>query len=621
MPARPRRLLAALAATLTATSVLLVGPGAPAPATAQEVGRASETIGATPSTSGIHHVATTQRGVWRYDQYRNPAYPCSTSGSSTFTIATRTDVSADAVRPLWVYLHGGGFGYFDSHGGPQPGTGLMVEETPLRQVGFLERGDSNSGGVLAEVRAATDATSGYRMLAVSMCNHDGYMGGVDRDPNHPFGLPVGGLAATKAAIAFTLRTVPTDDYLLHGTSSGSFGAWGVAWAMDEMGVPAAGVIGDSGIFNEAYEGAVVGEKGCGDPYAEGYTTFRRRVHPDLRGAANRPGALVADGRISSPVLDVYVPNDPIWCGDNPVSCPVGGVTVPMGATDCMHEEMTRAIAAQGPASRSATMKVCVDDPRLVGDCDRHVPSVITGAVSDPLPPRNFQAAIMRWARDRLSDDGVVAPSDRTPGASFAAAATRDFLGSDDLPRADALATALAAGQPKVALLRRLTTSEPWLARIVGDLYLDTLGRPGDAGGVAYWIGVLARGERTVAEVAARFYASPEYYAGLGGGTDASWVTDLYDAILRRAPEPGGVDYWVGQVARRGRSSVALRLFQSAESAGARVRDLYTDLLGRAPSASDVTYWSPQVVARGDLTLAVSLANSPEYQSRAEARYP
>lgn len=620
MPARPRRLLAALAAILTATTVLLVGPGAPA--SGQEVVAAAVSpIGAPASTSAIRLVASTTKDGWRYEQYRNPAYPCAVSGASTFTIATKVGTPTDAVRPLWVYLHGGGFGYFDATGQPQPGANLMVEETAARQIGFLERGDSASGGILPEVRSAA-TNGGYRMLAVSMCHHDGYMGGGQTDPDNPAGRTVNGLAATKAAIAFTLRTVPTDDFVLHGTSSGSFGAWSLAWALDELGLPATAVIGDSGMFNEAYKGWVDGEPGCGNPDGDGYKAFRARTHPALTDPANRPGALVASGRIASPVLDVWVPNDPIWCGEKPVACPVGGATFTMGATDCMHEEMRRAIVAQGPLSRSRSMRVCVEDPGSAGTCDRHVPTVITGATNtDPLQPADFQQAIMGWVAQRLDDDGVAAPSDRTSAGSFAAAATRDFLGSDNLRRADALATALTAGQPKIALLRRLTTSEPWLVRIVGDLYLDTLGRPGDAGGVAYWVGVLARGERTVAEVAARFYASPEYYAGLGGGTDASWVTDLYDAILHRAPEPGGVGYWVGEVARRGRSSVALRLFQSGESAAARVRELYQELLGRSPSAGDVAYWSPQVVARGDLTLAVNLANSPEYQSRAETRYP
>ena len=157
--------------------------------------------------------------------------------------------------------------------------------------------------------------------------------------------------------------------------------------------------------------------------------------------------------------------------------------------------------------------------------------------------------------------------------------------------------------------------------MVDDLYQDTLGRPGDPSGTAYWIGQLRSGRRTVAQVAAAFYASNEYYAGIGGGTDPSWVTDLYAKLLRRPADPGGLAYWTRQTATAGRDSVARRFFQSPESARARVTGLYQDLLGRAPDPSGLAYWSAKVVTAGDLALAVNLAASNEYRTRAAARFP
>ncbi len=132
---------------------------------------------------------------------------------------------------------------------------------------------------------------------------------------------------------------------------------------------------------------------------------------------------------------------------------------------------------------------------------------------------------------------------------------------------------------------------------------------------------LRSGRRTVAEVAAAFYASPEYYSGIGGGTDESWITDLYVKVLGRSPDAGGLAYWVGQVEATGRTSVAHRIFQSPESARARVTALYEALLGRAPDASGLAFWSARVVREGDLALAVDLAASAEYASRAEVRFP
>lgn len=624
----PAGLVTTLVVALTLLLALPAGPAGaqaddPLPPTDPDPVPAADVaaIGTPGRTGRIRFVRSVETGGWRYDQYRNPDYPCATSGDSTFVIATKLGTPTDAVRPLWVYLHGGGFGYFDASGSPQPDGYRMAEETLGRQVNFLTGGDSGGGGGLltrARSRSAR-APAGFRMLAVSMCHHDGYMGGGQADPNNPSpGRPVTGLSATTAAIAFTLQTVPTDDYVLHGTSSGSFGTWATAWSLSAQGIPATAIVADSGVLGEAYKGWIDGEPGCGNPNNEGYQTFRRRVHPDLLADGNEPGALIADGRIASPVLDVWVPRDPIWCGDRQVQCPVGGVTVVMGATDCMHEGVGRAVAAQGPLSRSRSMRLCVDDPNVAGACDLHVPTVFSDRSNTAAPwPEDYLTSIMQWVDARLADDGSAPPSPRTGPGSFAAAATVDFLGAADVRREEALTLALAAGQPKSALLKRLTTSQPWLEAIVDDLYRSTLGRPGDPDGVAYWVDILATGRRSVAQVAASFYASPEY-----AGTDpAAWVRSMYREILNREPEPGATAYWTGAAAARGRTWVALSLYQSAESAAARVTALYRTLLGRSPSASDVGYWSPQVVRRGDLTLAVSLANSPEYQARAEARFP
>jgi hypothetical protein len=208
----------------------------------------------------------------------------------------------------------------------------------------------------------------------------------------------------------------------------------------------------------------------------------------------------------------------------------------------------------------------------------------------------------------------------TPVESFATAALTDFLGA--APTAEQVAAAVDAVETggRAGFLRSLSTSDGWLAALVQGLYEDTLGREASEADVAFWAGRIRDGW-TVARVAASFYAAPEYYDGIGGGTDATWVADLYTALLGRPGSPAEVDYWVDETVARGRGNVALRFFQTPESARTRVAGLYASLLDRAPSTGDVAYWAPVVVARGDLTLAVTLAASAEYQARAEVRFP
>ena len=126
---------------------------------------------------------------------------------------------------------------------------------------------------------------------------------------------------------------------------------------------------------------------------------------------------------------------------------------------------------------------------------------------------------------------------------------------------------------------------------------------------------------SVAHVAAQFYASLEYYAGIGGGTDASWVTNLYEALLGRDPDSSGLAYWVSTARSRGRSKVALAFYQSEESSRTRVMALYRSLLGRDPEPTGRDYWTTVLPDTGDLELALLLASSTEYAERAQSRFP
>ena len=71
------------------------------------------------NTAQISLVSTTTVGGWSYTYYQNNAYPCSISGYQTFTIGTKVGSSSSAQAPLWVFMHGGGAGFFDASGKPQ----------------------------------------------------------------------------------------------------------------------------------------------------------------------------------------------------------------------------------------------------------------------------------------------------------------------------------------------------------------------------------------------------------------------------------------------------------------------------------------------------------------------
>ena len=60
-------------------------------------------------------VARSGKDTWQRAFFRNKAYKCGLSGYYTFVVIEPKN-SPGKKAPLWVYLHGGGYGYFDKKG-------------------------------------------------------------------------------------------------------------------------------------------------------------------------------------------------------------------------------------------------------------------------------------------------------------------------------------------------------------------------------------------------------------------------------------------------------------------------------------------------------------------------
>jgi hypothetical protein len=355
------------------------------------------------NTSSITFVSTTTTGGWRYDYYRNNAYPCSVSGYQTFVVGTRVGSSDTARRPLWVFMHGGGAGYFDTSGQPVPGPGQKVEESAASLTTHL-----TNNGLLGRIRA--DA-AGFRTVAVSYCSHDIYAGANTPDPHNPNTTPDGkprptnGVYATKAAIQYVLDHYPTTKTFLHGTSAGSAGTFGVAWAMQLQGIAPAGVVADASLVNaEAFAAADAAGYCTDNNDPARVAAISARIQPDLANIANEPDKLVSSGRLTVPILHIWNHGDSNTCGSPPIACPMrDGSVVTLGLTDCIHEPMRRAIAALGPTSRSKNYPVCVDND-ATPDCSLHVvTSRIHLTNTDSSTPADYLGGIVTWVDARLTD--------------------------------------------------------------------------------------------------------------------------------------------------------------------------------------------------------------------------
>lgn len=341
---------------------------------------------------------------YKFDHYRNLSYPCSINGYQTFVIGTKVGSSDNATRPLWVRMRGGGVGFFAPGGQPQPSAANKSEESAATSIQFVR-----DVGLMSRVRS--DAAA-FRLVSVSMCNHDIYAGGDQPDPNNPnttpdgLGRTVNGLFATKAAIQFARSLYPTGKTFLHGGSAGSAGAFGVAWALQLQGVAPAGAVADSGVVNYAWEQAQIEQQACpgGGRSQAALDAIRARSHFDLSNLNNQPHKLVARGALTVPILHVWSKADPNVCGDVPMSCPLrDGTTQTMGAADCVHESLRAAIADQGGGSKSRNLRLCVSPDTSPGSCATHVVTNKNGTNTDPAEAANYNATIMSWVQARLGD--------------------------------------------------------------------------------------------------------------------------------------------------------------------------------------------------------------------------
>jgi hypothetical protein len=174
-----------------------------------------------------------------------------------------------------------------------------------------------------------------------------------------------------------------------------------------------------------------------------------------------------------------------------------------------------------------------------------------------------------------------------------------------------------------------------LGRAVYRLYQATLDRAPDTAGQAGWTEQLATGANTLAGVAAGFVGSREFQNTYGGLDNAGFVTLLYQNVLGRAPDAGGLAGWVAALeGGQTQAQVVLGFSQSGEFINATnaaaaeftlARDpaswqddiyrLYQATLDRAPDLAGFQGWAASL-GNGTpfLTAVAGFVGSPEFQN-------
>jgi hypothetical protein len=168
-----------------------------------------------------------------------------------------------------------------------------------------------------------------------------------------------------------------------------------------------------------------------------------------------------------------------------------------------------------------------------------------------------------------------------------------------------------SGDPRTHVANILDTSTEYLTHVASGLYQKYLRRSGDAAGVNYWVYALGHGATDESE-AVSFLASDEYFAA-HGGNNTSYVYGIYSDALGRAPDPGA-SYWIDRLDAGGnRSAAAAAFLYTTEFKTDVVNAYYQQFLRRSSDPGGVNYWVGQLQhGVTDEALISLLVSSPEY---------
>lgn len=173
---------------------------------------------------------------------------------------------------------------------------------------------------------------------------------------------------------------------------------------------------------------------------------------------------------------------------------------------------------------------------------------------------------------------------------------------------------------RLALAGQLVDSPAYAAVVVQAGYQAVLNRAPDPGGLATWSGVLERGaspEQLYADLA----ASTEFYQR-GGGTTSGFVSSIYQHLFQRPADPGGLAAWSSLVDHgTPRYDMAISFMQSQEGRVDQVNAAYQQVLHRPADSGGLATWTGVMLVNGGSVTGIvqDLLGSQEYFNDAQAR--
>ena len=254
-----------------------------------------------------------------------------------------------------------------------------------------------------------------------------------------------------------------------------------------------------------------------------------------------------------------------------------------------------------------------------------VSSSTAGTIQVPSAGRAYRLTVTArtWAGDgpaSLRSTAVVAPFESAVAFADRVAQDLEFRVSASSAERDQFADELASGASTPgSLVLAAVGRDPWRATVdpVTRLYLAYFQRTPDSSGLRHWVAARRSGT-TVAKISASFARSSEFRRTYGSLSSGAFVSLVYQHVLGRAGDSGGLAYWTKRLAtgKTSRGQLMASFSESSEHIRRRAAitaavGLYLGLLGRAPNANEVAASAPATA----LALADQLLASDAYVRR------
>jgi len=188
----------------------------------------------------------------------------------------------------------------------------------------------------------------------------------------------------------------------------------------------------------------------------------------------------------------------------------------------------------------------------------------------------------------------------------------DLLGrTADAASLSGFSTLLGGGTPRTTVALTVLTSTEYRNRLMTTFYATFLHRTPSAAELSFWLPAFAA-NLSDEQIEAQLVSSPEYFA-LSGGTNAGWITHIFNDVLGRTPSAAETAAYSGFLGSSSRVTVGLSILKSSEAVNRRVQQYYAQFLHRNATASEAAALVPAILGGvSDEQVIAQIVGADEY---------